>query len=350
MRPIPSGINPRRRAGGPGRPNAAGRVPSRGEASDGAHYFAWGSMLVAALLTGCATARPKAKAPAPWPRYALEAAQIRQLNLPNGERFDASGLCFAPNGDLLTVSDRGPSVYRIEFIADTNAADVVKLPDCFTPEQLAPFSAEKTGRYDCEGVAADELGRLYLCEEENRWILRWDPLSRRVERLKIDWSPVQKYFSPTDHNASFEGITIGGGRLYVANEREQGRIIVVDLRTLKVTDDFEVRSSVVSFWGPHYSDLCWFRGELFVLMREDHVILRIEPRSHRVLAEYDFRALEFAPENKYRLVLPFVGVMEGLAVDDHDFWLVTDNNGLGRARYPRDTRPTLFRCPRPDRR
>ena len=183
-------------------------------------------MLVAALLTGCATARPKA--PAPWPRYALEAAQIRQLNLPNGERFDASGLCFGPNGDLLTVSDRGPSVYRIEFISDTNAADVVKLPDCFTPEQLAPFSAEKTGRYDCEGVAADELGRLYLCEEENRWILRWDPLSRRVERLKIDWSPVQKYFSPTDHNASFEGITIGGGRLYVANEREQGRIIVYD--------------------------------------------------------------------------------------------------------------------------
>ena len=255
-----------------------------------------------------------------------------------------------PNGDLLTVSDRGPSVYRIEFIADTNAADVVKLPDCFTPEQLAPFSAEKTGRYDCEGVAADELGRLYLCEEENRWILRWDPLSRRVERLKIDWSPVQKYFSPTDHNASFEGITIGGGRLYVANEREQGWIIVVDLRTLKVTDDFEVRPGVASFWGPHYSDLCWFRGELFVLMREDHVILRIDPRSHRVLAEYDFRAMEFAPENKYRLVLPFVGVMEGLAVDDRDFWLATDNNGLGRARYPRDTRPTLFRCPRPDRR
>jgi hypothetical protein len=84
-------------------------------------------------------------------------------------------------------------------------------------------------------------------------------------------------------------------------------------------------------------------------MREDHVILRIDPHSHRVLAEYDFRATELAPENKYRLVLPFVGVMEGLAVDDHDFWLVTDNNGLGRALYPHDTRPTLFRCPRPDR-
>jgi hypothetical protein len=41
--------------------------------------------------------------------------------------------------------------------------------------------------------------------------------------------------------------------------------------------------------------------------------------------------------------------MEGLAVDENQFWLVTDNNGLGRERYPLDTRPTLFRCPRPDR-
>jgi hypothetical protein len=84
-------------------------------------------------------------------------------------------------------------------------------------------------------------------------------------------------------------------------------------------------------------------------MREDHVVLRVDPRSHRVLAEYDFREIESAPENKYRLVLPFVGVMEGLAIDDNNFWLVTDNNGLGRVRFPNDARPTLFQCPRPDR-
>ncbi len=310
-------------------------------------FFFVGPALIVALLTACATT-PRLKS-APWPHYALEATQTRQLNLPNGERFDASGLFLAPDGELLTVSDRGASVYRIEFIPNTPAADLVKLADCFTPEQLAPFAAEKTGRYDCEGVTEDGLGRIYVCEEENRWILRWDPRSRRVERLSIDWSPVKKYFSSTDRNASFEGIAIGGGRLYVANERELGRIIVVDLKTLKLVDDFEVRSSVVSFWGPHYSDLCWFRGELYVLMREDHVILRVDPCSHRVLAEYDFREVEFAPENIYRRRLPFVGVMEGLAVDASAFWLVTDNNGLGRERYPNDTRPTLFRCPRPDR-
>ena len=302
--------------------------------------------LVLALLTGCATA--PGRGPVSWPRYALETAQTWQLNLPDGERFDASGLFLAPTGDLLAVSDRGPSVYRIQFVPNANAADLLKLPDCFTPEQLAPFAAEKTGRYDCEGVAGDKLGRLYLCEEQNRWILRCDPRTGGVERLNIDWAAVQKYFSKSDRNASFEGIAIGDRKLYVANEREQGRIMAVDLATLKVVDDFAVRSSVVSFWGPHYSDLCWFHGDLYVLMREDRVLLRVDPRSHRVQAEYDFRALESAAENRYYPLYPFVGVMEGLAVDQDCFWLVTDNNGLGRPRYPTDTRPTLFRCPRPD--
>jgi hypothetical protein len=302
---------------------------------------------VAALLTGCATApRP---ASTPWPRFRLEAAGTWRLNAPGGARFDASGLYRAPNGELLTVSDRGPTVYRVDRRPGAAVADLVPLPACFTPDQLSTLAADGPGRYDCEGIAGDDSGRIYLCEEERRWILRCDARAGRVERLPIDWSPVKKYFSKTDANASFEGIAIGGDRLYVANERDQGRIIVVDLARRKVVDDFEVRSSVVSLWGPHYSDLSWFRGELYVLMREDHVILRVEPRSRRVLAEYNFQAIESSAANKYRLAVPFVGVMEGLSVDGEGFWLVTDNNGLGREQDPTDTRPTLFFCPRPDR-
>src|SRR5438876_7928305 len=227
---------------------------------------------VMALLTACVT-RPRHGA-APWPRFVLAGAQTWQLNSPNGERFDASGLSLTSGGELLTVSDRGPSVYRIQFAANTRAADLVAVPDCFTAQQLAALAPGKVARYDIEGITQDERARIYLCEEANRWILRWNPASHTVEGLVIDWSPVQKYFSAADPNASFEGVAVGGGRLYVANEREAERIIVVDLAKLKVVDDFQVRSSVASFWGPHYSDLCWFRGELYVLMREDHVILR----------------------------------------------------------------------------
>jgi hypothetical protein len=82
-------------------------------------------------------------------------------------------------------------------------------------------------------------------------------------------------------------------------------------------------------------------------LREDHVILKIDPTTKLVLAEYNFREMENAPENIYHKEYP-IGVMEGLAVDRDYFWLCTDNNGFGRKKYPLDTRPTIFKCRRPD--
>jgi hypothetical protein len=118
---------------------------------------------------------------------------------------------------------------------------------------------------------------------------------------------------------------------------------------LKVTDDYVVPASrSLWFWDTHYSDLCWFDGALFALLREDHVILKIDPVTKLVLAEYNFRQMENDPETVYHKEYP-IGVMEGLAVDKDYFWLCTDNNGLARKHHPDDRRPTLFRCPRPDR-
>lgn len=296
---------------------------------------------------GCFTRSPNLDAPQ-YQSYTLHAERMWQMNLPHGQRFDASGLFLEKSGDLLTESDQRIGVWRIRFRGENDSSvDLQPVADCFTPEQLAPFAAQKWGRYDCEGVTEDDQGRIYLCEEGNRWILRWDPRDHSVTRLDIDWTPVEKYFSD-DRNAAWEGIAIHGSTLYVANERKKGRIIAVDLNTLKVTDDFAVPASR-SFWpDPHYSDLCWFKGALYVLMREDHVILKVDPATHKVLAEYNFAAMENAPDAAYHKVLPIVGVMEGLAVTDHYFWLCTDNNGLPRKRYPNDRRPTLFQCRRPD--
>lgn len=301
-----------------------------------------------ALLTGCFTRSPRQNSP-DYKYYTLEAEHTWQMNLPYGQRFDASGLFLEKSGQLLTESDQQIGVYRIKFTPYWNAVDLLRLPDCFTPEQLAPFDAEKHDRYDCEGVTEDDQGRIYLCEEADRWILRWDPRTKTVERLNIDWTPVKKYFS-SDRNAAWEGIAIHGQTLYVANERKKGRIIAVDLNTLTVTDSFVVPASWSWwFWDTHYSDLCWFHGALYALMREDHVILKIDPATHLVLAEYNFRKMEDNPEVAYHKLYPVItGVMEGLAVDKDHFWLCTDNNGLGRKRHPYDTRPTLFECRRPD--
>jgi hypothetical protein len=76
--------------------------------------------------------------------------------------------------------------------------------------------------------------------------------------------------------------------MYLANERKKGRLIVVDLNTLKVTDSFKLPASHSLWYEPHYSDLCWFDGALYALMREDHVILKIDPITHLALAEYSF--------------------------------------------------------------
>ena len=305
-----------------------------------------------ALWTGCATApgpRSEASLPTrePWPIYTLRAEQVAPLNLVDGERFDASALLLTPAGDLLTIKDRGPTLYRILLPPGAAEASLVTVPDCFTAAQLAPFAREKTDHYDCEGLAQDEQGRIYLCEEANRWILRCDPRNGSVERLAIDWSPVKKFFS-ADRNASFEGIAIGEGKLFVANERSDPVIIVVDLATLRVIDHFTPRPRTSSFLGIlHYSDLSWFDGRLWVLCRQHRCVLAVDPRTHAVLAEFDYEALE--SELGYKSPFPVrVGVMEGLAVDHNYLWLATDNNGLPRAKFPNDIRPTLLKCRRPD--
>ena len=295
------------------------------------------------LLSAC-SAIPQQEADPAWPSFILEAEQTFQLNTPGGARFDASGLLLTPTGDLLTVNDRGPMLYRIVF--NGVSADLKPLTNCFTTSQLALLPPPGGGHYDCEGIAQDERGRFYLCEEANRWILRCDPQAKQVERLPIDWSPVKKFFGD-DKNASFEGIAIGRGRLYVANERSAAVIIVVDLGSLKVVDHFVVSPQVNSFLGMlHYSDLSWQDGKLFVLCRHHRVVLEVDPDTHAVLAEFNYREAE--DKLGYRSPYP-TGMMEGLAVDADFIWLVTDNNGFGRETSRNDTRPTLLKCRRPDR-
>ena len=276
----------------------------------------------------------------------MRAEQTAQLNSPAGRRFDASGLLITAGGDLLTLHDKRPTLYRILYAPGSESLALELVTNCFNAKQLSHLAGEKQGPYDSEGVAQDGQGRLYICEEGNRWILRFDPKLNAVERLPIDWSSVEEFFSKQDRNASFEGVAVGKGKLYVANERSAPVIIVVDLNTLKVVDHFAVYSLKTSLLGMHYSDLCWFEGKLWVLLRQHRVVLEVDPESHDVLAEFDYEEIENALG--YKRQLP-VGIMEGLAVEREFIWLVTDNNGMERVGHPRDIRPTLIKCRRPDR-
>jgi hypothetical protein len=307
-----------------------------------------GKCLIAAsllfLVAGCASS--KKQPPLDWPTYTLRAVQTTLLTPPTRKSFEASGLQFMPDGSLITIGNtHGSTPYRIDFIPGSSEATLTPLTDYFPSNAVNAITGGHSGRLDCEGLALDPQGRLYICSERERWILRSDRAGR-VERLPIDWSPVKKYFSTVDSNASFEGIAIGNGHLYVANERNSPVIIDVELSSLKVRRDFVVYPHKSSFFGLHYSDLCWFEKSLWVLCRQHYVVLKVEPVSQRVLAEYDYRELE--QRLSYRTGLP-LGIMEGLAVDSQYIWLVTDNNGAERKGAAGDTRPTLLKCPRPDR-
>ena len=300
------------------------------------------SLLAAVLLCGCAGLhrQPQEQEQSVPQHYVLTADLQVSLNLPGVPQFQASGLLFLPSGELLTINDRSPTLYRVQFHSGAPAADLVPVTECFGSNRMAQFRARDL---DCEGIARDSAGRLYICEEDSRSIFRCDPAKGNVERLPIDWTPVARFFS-SDRNASFEGIAIGNDTLYVANERSDPVIIVVDLGTLRVVDSFVVQPLSGSFLGIlHYSDLSWHNGHLFVLCRHHRVIVEVDPRTRRVVAEFDYRNVE--EQLAYRKRYP-TGIMEGLAVDDDTFWLVTDNNGMGLNASPADTRPILLRCRR----
>ena len=195
-------------------------------------------------------------------------------------------------------------------------------------------------------MCSSDLGRVYLCAEKGRRVFRCDADGGAVVALDIDWGPVRRWFSTSDFNASWEGIAVGGGRLYLANERSTGRIVVVDATTLRVVDDFHARPVGSKALDVHYSDLCWHDGSLWVLCRANHVVLRVDPATHRTLSQFNYAQLELAPDNAYTVPLG-IGMAEGLWVDPTHLWILIDNNGFARKADRKDVRPLLLRCPRP---
>jgi hypothetical protein len=276
----------------------------------------------------------------------LRLLQAWRLTPPTPERFDASALLRLPDGTLLTVNDKKAGLYRINLPAQGDSAALVAMPDLFNAPALDLASGQPARSYDLEGLARDPQGRLYVCAEGSRRVFRHDPTRGTTELLPLDWGPVRRWFS-RDGNASWEGIAAGGGKLYLANERSVGRIVVIDLESLRVTGSFSVSPPETPARDTHYSDLCWADDRLWVLCRESHCVLKVDPVRERVEASFSYASIEKDPKYGYLNPLPY-GFVEGLSVHDGEVWLVVDNNGIGRMADPKDVRPSLWRCEIPD--
>jgi len=316
------------------------------------------ALLAAVAWVGCAADGPtRADASSPptptpraktdWPIHTLELEKAWVLAPPDGERFDASGLLIMPNGEFWTVSDRANDLYSFRPADEPITLPLAKIVLPPNRNSLSALLAQKPSRMDGEGLAIDPQGRLYLCDEADRWVIRCDPKSGFAERITIDLPESVSRALSEDKNASYEGIAWGEGRLYLANERSPAMVLVLDPASGKLLATHNPKPKTSVFPNVlHYSDLAWHAGRLYVLARHQRVVLECAPENGQVLAEYSYAAVESNPVWRFNSQFP-TGCMEGLAVTESHFYLLTDNNGESRAGIPGDSRPLLFRCPRP---
>jgi len=277
--------------------------------------------------------------PSNYPTEFLEVEASWRLQSPDG-RFDASGIERGPKGDLLVVRDSELAVYAVRFQEASDVAALVK---------LARYGVEAddldvgSSRFDIEGLALDSSGILYACDEFERRVLRFSSQGQ-LDSIPIDLEATAEFFSKTDVNASFEGIAIGDGHLYLANERNRGRLIDLDLKTGELLSSFVCKTGTSIWPDTHYSGLDWHNGKLFALVREEQAIIEIDPEGKTVDRVFRYHGIEFDKQHRYRTLVPFAGVMEGLLIEADVFWLLTDNNGQARFADKTDSRPTLFKC------
>jgi hypothetical protein len=99
--------------------------------------------------------------------------------------------------------------------------------------------------------------------------------------------------------------------------------------------------------APDFTDLAAWGGNVYALMRNGQVVLRLE-QSEGAWAEG--RGVSYAAtENDPRFIYADAtfGLAEGLALTSDRIFVALDNNGQARAAAPGDLRPLLFVFRRP---
>jgi hypothetical protein len=267
--------------------------------------------------------------------------------------FQPSGLVLY-DGHMLTVSDRhDDAIY--EILWNGAAAGVASLRP-FLQLRPPPNGPRPT---DLEGIAldaADGKGRpgepLLLASEGRSRVLRvqasgttvWltpglDEIGRPLGMLRLN-------------NAGLEGLArLPNGRILVAAERDLRGLMELPAGGMRDEND----RTGVEAWampdsictpppgrGNDFADLAVWNGQVFALERNCHVVMRIE-RTATEWAErggWSYARTENDPRFAYQNRA--FGVAEGLAIDDHHVFIVTDNNHDHLAADANDRRPRLF--------
>jgi hypothetical protein len=290
-----------------------------------------------------------ASAPSP---LVLRAALPLEVEASEGDHFQPSGLVLH-EGRLLTVSDKHDrAIYAIDVSADH--ARVRPFVSFEPPPEVPP-------PLDFEGLSpAPGGGWLVACEAQ-----------RRVLRVEID--PRSAVSPPVGHASWFspplDGLVRTNGCLRKVNAglegialSAQGRLVLAGERDPRCLIELEVGAGLASahVWSMEtaayaaepgrsldYSDLTLFHGALYALVRNTHLVVRLErtPEGWREGPAFSYRRTEHDP--RYMYEDRTFGMAEGVAINEQWVYILLDNNENARASDAHDRRPILFVFERP---
>lgn len=289
--------------------------------------------------------RPVAQRP---PELELLAA----LPIEAPENFQPSGL-WVEEGRLLVISDKHDgTIYELRIEAEHAAAH---------PFVHFARPAEGLGVLDFEGLSGDAAGGFLLASESSFRVARIE-----VARSKGASAPPARalWITPSLRaageaagcfqvdNAGFEGLArLAAQRMLLAIERQPRALVEVTLGSgaPEVTVQTMPESAYPLPHGrpPDFSDLSVAEGEVYALVRNGHLVVRLERREGRWVEGQgvSYAAAENDARNIYADVT--FGLGEGLALTGDRIFVVLDNNGQTRAGAPADSRPLLFVFRRP---
>lgn len=274
---------------------------------------------------------------------ALKLHQALFVEGPDNSQPSGLTLC---NGTLLAVSDKhDDTVFKIRIG-----------PDVAYMEPYLTFSAPSQGwfqRLDFEGITCDSLGNLFLISETRSQILHLTPDGARASWITPNLEPLgrEKGLFKVD-NAHLEGISlVAPNRFVLCAERQPRGFVEVDLSTEPAqVSAYTADSSNFTFAGhrsPDFSGLYVHKNSLYVLERNAFVVVKLVRRADRWVESTGWSYEHIVDQPAYRYADTRYGKAEGLSMDDRYVYLILDNNGIARARNPRDKRPLLLILHRP---
>jgi len=260
------------------------------------------------------------------------------------DRFDASGLAIS-DGEFFVVSDRHhDTIFRLVFDANSDEAHAV-----VAAKFTGPTPYPEKGYLDLEGLALAPDGGFYVVAEWG-FAVAHVPAGGGVATwvtpdLRGAAQTVGLFATP---DAYLEGIAVLGDDwfLLAAERQPRGLIEVMGGNPPIRVSAQETDASNFPSRGARkldYGDLCTWRGRVFALARNQHLVVELRRDAEGAWVEGDaWSYAETENATAHRFTDMTFGLGEGLAIDERFIYVLLDNNALAREGHPEDKRTWLF--------